>query len=56
MRSQINRWVSAFFNNVAVAAKVILQKTAIRKILILDWWVDGINTSGKDLQSDQGLP
>jgi len=36
-----------FFNNVAVAAKVILQKTAIRKILILDWWVNGINTSGR---------
>jgi histone deacetylase 6 len=36
-----------FFNNVAVAAKVILQKTAIRKILILDWWVNGINTSRK---------
>jgi len=32
-----------FFNNVAVAAKAILQKTAIKKILILDWWVDGIN-------------
>jgi histone deacetylase 6 len=26
-----------FFNNVAVAAKTILQETAIRKILILDW-------------------
>ena len=36
-----------FFNNVAVAAKVILQKTAIRKILILDWWVNGVNVSGR---------
>lgn len=36
-----------FFNNVAVAAKAILQKTAIRKILILDWWVNGVNVSGR---------
>ena len=36
-----------FFNNIAVAAKAILQETAIRKILILDWWVDEINTSGQ---------
>lgn len=36
-----------FFNNVAVAAKVILQKTAIRKVLILDWCVDGINASSR---------
>lgn len=35
-----------FFNNVAVAAKVIMQKTAMRKILIMDWWVDKIDTSG----------
>ena len=35
-----------FFNNVAVAAKAILQKTGIRKILILDWWVDVIDTPG----------
>ena len=34
-----------FFNNVAVAAKVIQQKTSIRRILIMDWWVDRINTS-----------
>jgi len=26
-----------FFNNVAVAAKVVQQETPIRKILILDW-------------------
>lgn len=26
-----------FFNNVAVAAKAILRKTAIRRILIVDW-------------------
>jgi len=34
-----------FFNNVAVAANVLLQKTWITKILIVDWWVDGIGTS-----------
>ena len=34
-----------FFNNVAVAAKAILEKTAMEKVLILDWCVDGINTS-----------
>lgn len=33
-----------FFNNVAVAAKVILEETAIKKILILDWWVNKTNT------------
>ena len=36
-----------FFNNVAVAAKAILHKTAMRRILIVDWWVDGINTFGQ---------
>lgn len=28
-----------FFNNVAVAAKVVQQVTNIKKILILDWYV-----------------
>ena len=28
-----------FFNNVAVAARVVQQKTPMKKILILDWWV-----------------
>jgi histone deacetylase 6 len=28
-----------FFNNVAVAAKVVQQETPIKKILILDWSV-----------------
>src|SRR5262245_25969931 len=28
-----------FFNNVAVAAKVVQQLTPLRKIMILDWWV-----------------
>lgn len=36
-----------FFNNVAVAAKAILQKTAIKKILILDWWVDSTDVYGR---------
>ena len=36
-----------FFNNVAIAAKVVLRETAIKKILILDWYVDGINTPGR---------
>ena len=27
-----------FFNNVAIAARVALQETAVRKILILDWF------------------
>lgn len=28
-----------FFNNVAVAARVVQQETSIKRILILDWWV-----------------
>lgn len=28
-----------FFNNVAVAAKVVQQLTPLKKILILDWYV-----------------
>jgi histone deacetylase 6 len=28
-----------FFNNVAVAARVVQQMTSIRKILIVDWYV-----------------
>jgi histone deacetylase 6 len=28
-----------FFNNVAVAARVVQQMTPIKKIMILDWWV-----------------
>ena len=35
-----------FFNNVAVAAKAILRETTMKKILIIDWWVDGINAFG----------
>ena len=36
-----------FFNNVAVAAKAIQQETAIKRILIIDWWVHGIETYGQ---------
>ena len=28
-----------FFNNVAVATKVVQQLTPIKRIMILDWWV-----------------
>jgi histone deacetylase 6 len=28
-----------FFNNVAVAARVVQQRTSIKRILILDWYV-----------------
>lgn len=28
-----------FFNNVAVAARVVQQRTSLKKIMILDWWV-----------------
>jgi histone deacetylase 6 len=29
-----------FFNNVAVAARVVQQLTPIKRILILDWWAN----------------
>lgn len=34
-----------FFNNVAVAAKTLLQEAAVGKILIVDWWVKRISPS-----------
>ena len=34
-----------FFNNVAVATKVLLKESLMEKILIIDWWVDWISTS-----------
>ncbi|KAF8332712.1 uncharacterized protein EI90DRAFT_3288915 [Cantharellus anzutake] len=44
-----------FFNNIAIAARVALRETAVRKILILDWDVHHGNGTQKAFETDPNV-
>ena len=55
MRRPIARWASAFFNNVAIAARYVQKRYGLQRVLIVDWDVHHGNGTQHSFESDPSV-